>query len=151
MILRHGMGAESLAWLAVFTLSPISAVYYPVSILPRWLQHVAWALPSTYVFEGMRTLLFQKVFRADYLVTAGGARHRLAGAGRRRLFYRVSRRPPPRRAAADGRMRRPTRYGPAPSTVKPCFSKAGLAAGDSRKCEELHGVGFLLAAVSATG
>ncbi len=71
MILRHGMGAESLAWLAVFTLSPISAVYYPVTILPRWLQHVAWALPSTYVFEGMRAVLFQKVFRADYLMTAG--------------------------------------------------------------------------------
>jgi ABC-2 type transport system permease protein len=71
LILRHGMGAESLAWLAVFTLSPISAVYYPVSILPHWLQHVSWALPSTYVFEGMRALLFQKVFRADYLSTAG--------------------------------------------------------------------------------
>jgi ABC-2 type transport system permease protein len=70
MILRHGMGAESLAWLAVFTLSPISAVYYPVSILPGWLQHVAWSLPSTYVFEGMRTLLFKKVFRPDYLLTA---------------------------------------------------------------------------------
>jgi ABC-2 type transport system permease protein len=71
MILRHGMGAESLAWLAVFTLSPISAVYYPVSILPHWLQHVAWALPSTYVFEGMRAVLFQHVFRAGYLLTAG--------------------------------------------------------------------------------
>ncbi|HUC12432.1 MAG TPA: ABC transporter permease [Stellaceae bacterium] len=71
LILRQGMGAESLAWLAVFTLSPISAVYYPVSILPHWLQHVAWALPSTYVFEGMRELLFHKVFRADYLLTAG--------------------------------------------------------------------------------
>ena len=70
MILRHGMGAESLAWLAVFTLSPISAVYYPVSILPGWLQHVAWALPSTYVFEGMRAVLFEHVFRADYLLTA---------------------------------------------------------------------------------
>ena len=55
----------------VFTLSPVSAVYYPVAILPHWLQPVAWALPSTYVFEGMRTLLFQKVFRADYLLTAG--------------------------------------------------------------------------------
>jgi ABC-2 type transport system permease protein len=71
LILRQGMGAESLAWLAVFTLSPISAVYYPVSILPRWLQHASWALPSTYVFEGMRALLFKKAFRADYLLTAG--------------------------------------------------------------------------------
>ncbi len=70
MILRHGMGAESLAWLAVFTLSPISAVYYPVSILPHWLQHIAWGLPSTYVFEGMRAVLFQHVFHAGYLLTA---------------------------------------------------------------------------------
>jgi ABC-2 type transport system permease protein len=72
LILRQGMGAESLAWLAVFTLSPLSAVYYPVSILPSWLQHLAWALPSTYVFEGMRAKLFDGVFRADYLATAAG-------------------------------------------------------------------------------
>src|SRR5246500_3626416 len=51
LILRQGMGAEGLAWTVVFTLSPISAVYYPVSILPGWLQHVSWVLPSTYVFE----------------------------------------------------------------------------------------------------
>jgi ABC-2 type transport system permease protein len=70
MILRHGMGAESLAWLCVFTLSPISAVYYPVSILPVWLQHVAWWLPSTYVFEGMRAVLFTATFRADYFLAA---------------------------------------------------------------------------------
>jgi len=70
LILRQGMGAEGLAWTVVFTLSPISAVYYPVSILPTWLQHVAWALPSTYVFEGMRAVLFTGTFRADYLVNA---------------------------------------------------------------------------------
>ena len=70
LILRQGMGAEGLAWTVVFTLSPISAVYYPVSILPTWLQLVAWALPSTYVFEGMRAVLFTGIFRADYLFNA---------------------------------------------------------------------------------
>jgi ABC-2 type transport system permease protein len=70
LILRQGMGAEGLAWTVVFTLSPISCVYYPISILPGWLQHAAWALPSTYVFEGMRAILFSGVFRADYLMTA---------------------------------------------------------------------------------
>ena len=70
LILRQGMGAEGLAWTVVFTLSPISAVYYPVSILPSWLQHVAWALPSTYVFEGMRAVLFSAVFRTDYFFIA---------------------------------------------------------------------------------
>src|SRR5947209_20223051 len=70
LILRQGMGAEGMAWTVVFTLSPISAVYYPVSILPGWLQHAAWALPSTYVFEGMRAVLFSGVFRTDYFLSA---------------------------------------------------------------------------------
>src|SRR6266436_2448020 len=70
LILRQGMGAEGLAWTVVFTISPISAVYYPVSILPDWLQHVSWALPSTYVFEGMRAVLFTEIFRADYFFAA---------------------------------------------------------------------------------
>ena len=70
LILRQGMGAEGLAWTIVFTISPISAVCYPVSILPDWLQHAAWVLPSTYVFEGMRAVLFSETFRSDYLFTA---------------------------------------------------------------------------------
>src|SRR3984893_16075196 len=70
LILRQGLGAEGLAWTIVFTISPISAVYYPVSTLPGWLQHVSWVLPSTYVFEGMRAVLFSETLRADYLLAA---------------------------------------------------------------------------------
>jgi ABC-2 type transport system permease protein len=70
LILRHGMGAESLAWTVFFALSPVSCVYYPVSILPAWLQPVAWSLPQTYVFEGMRAVLFGHVFRTDYFCAA---------------------------------------------------------------------------------
>jgi ABC-2 type transport system permease protein len=50
--------------------APISCVYYPVSTLPQWLQHASWALPSTYVFEGMRAVLFSGIVRTDYLFTA---------------------------------------------------------------------------------
>jgi ABC-2 type transport system permease protein len=64
------MGAESLAWTVIFALAPLSCVYYPVSTLPGWLQPFAWALPSTYVFEGMRDVLFSGDFRLDYFVTA---------------------------------------------------------------------------------
>jgi ABC-2 type transport system permease protein len=70
LILRQGMGAEGLAWTVVFILSPISCVYYPVSTLPGWLQYVAWVLPSTYAFEGMRMVLFSGIFRSDYFFTA---------------------------------------------------------------------------------
>lgn len=70
LILRHGMGAESLAWTVFFALAPVSCVYYPASILPHWLQPVAWSMPQTYIFEGMRTVLIDHAFRADYFVAA---------------------------------------------------------------------------------
>jgi ABC-2 type transport system permease protein len=72
LVLRLGLGAESLAWVAVFALAPLSGVYYPVGILPQWLQPVAWSLPSSYVFEGMRAVLFENRFRLD-LLSAGAA------------------------------------------------------------------------------
>jgi ABC-2 type transport system permease protein len=70
VLLRNGMGAESLAWTLMFVLMPLTCVYYPVSILPEWLQLVAWTLPPTYVFEGMRALIMQQTFRADLMVEA---------------------------------------------------------------------------------
>jgi ABC-2 type transport system permease protein len=42
---------------AVFLL--VSGVYYPVTVLPGWLQVVARLSPATYVLEGMRLSLMQ--------------------------------------------------------------------------------------------
>ncbi len=70
LILRYGVAAENLAWFLVFLLAPVVAVYYPVSVLPAWLQAVAWAIPATYVFEGMRAVLFDHAFRLDLLAGA---------------------------------------------------------------------------------
>jgi ABC-2 type transport system permease protein len=70
LVLRNGMGAEGLAWTLMFALLPLTCVYYPVSVLPEWLQVVAWMLPPTYVFEGMRALLIDRVFRADLMLEA---------------------------------------------------------------------------------
>ena len=54
----------------MFLFLPLTCVYYPVSVLPHWLQYVAWTLPPTYVFEGMRALLIDHVFRADLMLQA---------------------------------------------------------------------------------
>ena len=70
LILRNGMGAENVAWTITFLLLPLCAVYYPVATLPLWLHPVSWALPPTYVFEGMRDLLLHRVFRADLMLEA---------------------------------------------------------------------------------
>jgi ABC-2 type transport system permease protein len=59
LILRHGAGAEALAWSLLFGLTPLSAVFYPVSALPHWLQPVSLAIPATHVFQGMRAALLQ--------------------------------------------------------------------------------------------
>jgi ABC-2 type transport system permease protein len=57
IILRYGHGAEAFAWALPFLLQPFSAVFYPVDVLPKAMQTVSWALPSTYVFEGMREVI----------------------------------------------------------------------------------------------
>ncbi len=70
LILSQGGGAESLVWSMLFGLSPLAAVYYPVSVLPPWLQHVAYALPAAHIFEGMRAAIGQGVIRWDHLAWA---------------------------------------------------------------------------------
>lgn len=70
LVLRYGLGAESLAWVAIFAIAPVSGIYYPVAVLPEWLQNVAWLLPSSHVFEGMRAVLFEHVFRLDLMLQA---------------------------------------------------------------------------------
>jgi ABC-2 type transport system permease protein len=70
LVLRNGLGAESIVWTLMFGLMPLVCIYYPVTVLPYWLQYVAWALPPTYVFEGMRSLLIGHVFRPDLMIGA---------------------------------------------------------------------------------
>jgi ABC-2 type transport system permease protein len=67
LVMRNGLGAESFAWTIMFLVMPLACVYYPVAVLPDWLQWVSLALPPTYVFEGMRGLLIEHIFRADLM------------------------------------------------------------------------------------
>src|SRR3954451_8085209 len=68
LVLRIGLGAETFAWSIMFLFLPLTCVYYPVAVLPAWLQGVAWSLPPTYVFEGMRALLIDRTFHADLMI-----------------------------------------------------------------------------------
>ena len=59
LILRLGIRAQALAWTVVFVFLPLSAVYYPLLVLPPALQTVAAFLPMTHVFEGIRALMLE--------------------------------------------------------------------------------------------
>jgi ABC-2 type transport system permease protein len=72
LILRHGAGAEALAWSVLFGITPFAAVFYPVSVLPRLLQPVAFVVPASHVFEGMRTALLNGTVAWDQLLWAFG-------------------------------------------------------------------------------
>jgi ABC-2 type transport system permease protein len=94
MVLRFGPASEWLLWPLAALLSPFAAVFYPVAILPAWMQWVAHALPPSYVFEGMRGLLRGYAFPARLLLlgAAVGAVELLsAGYLFRRVFRRAVR------------------------------------------------------------
>jgi ABC-2 type transport system permease protein len=71
LVMRNGLGAESLAWALIFALAPLSGVYYPILVLPWWLQPVAYALPSSHVFEGMRAVVLHHEIAWHHLAWAG--------------------------------------------------------------------------------
>lgn len=57
IIMRFGEGVESLAWALPFLFQPLSAVFYPVSVLPVGMEAIAYATPAAHVFEGMRQVI----------------------------------------------------------------------------------------------
>jgi ABC-2 type transport system permease protein len=72
LILRHGAGAEALAWSVLFGVTPFAAVFYPVSVLPDWLEPVSLAVPAAHVFEGMRAALLEDRVAWERLAWAFG-------------------------------------------------------------------------------
>lgn len=57
LLLRWGHAVEALIWGIPFLIQPISAIFYPLSVLPSWVQKISLLIPSTYVFEGMRAVI----------------------------------------------------------------------------------------------
>jgi ABC-2 type transport system permease protein len=69
LVLRFGPASEWLLWPLPALLSPFAAVFYPLAALPPWMQGIGRALPPSYVFEGMRTLLAGGRFPVSLLAT----------------------------------------------------------------------------------
>ncbi len=57
LVLRYGTKIQAFAWAGVMIISPFSAIYYPVSILPDWAQKIAAFVPTSYIFEGAREII----------------------------------------------------------------------------------------------
>ena len=71
LVLRLGPAAEWFIWPIPALISPFAGVFYPLAVLPGWMQAVGRALPPAYVFEGMRAIILGRPVSAAAL--AGSA------------------------------------------------------------------------------
>ncbi len=60
-LIRFGPSFENIAWASLFFLAPLGCIYYPIEILPEWLQIVAKLLPLVHLFEEMRSILINDI------------------------------------------------------------------------------------------
>lgn len=82
LVLRLGPAAEWFIWPIPAIISPFAAVFYPLYVLPQWMQIVSRFLPPSYVFEALRAvtlgnpiswlgLLISGVLAVAYIFFAG--------------------------------------------------------------------------------
>lgn len=57
VVLRFGRTWEFIIWSLPALVSPLSGVFYPLDALPWAIRFISYALPSAYIFEGMRSVL----------------------------------------------------------------------------------------------
>lgn len=57
LVLRFGHSIGPLTWILPFLIQPFAAVFYPLSILPPFFQKIAYFIPISHVFEGMRGVI----------------------------------------------------------------------------------------------
>jgi len=63
-LIRFGPSFENIAWASLFFLAPLGCIYYPIEILPEWLQIISKLLPLVHIFEEMRNILINNTI--DY-------------------------------------------------------------------------------------
>lgn len=56
LIFKRGTRIQALAWGSIYIIQPLCAVFFPVSILPVFLQPVSYVFPITYFFEWVRAI-----------------------------------------------------------------------------------------------
>ena len=69
-LLRFGPSFENIAWASLFFLAPLGCIYYPIEILPGWLQIISKLLPLVYIFEEMRNILIYDMVNYFEIVRA---------------------------------------------------------------------------------
>jgi ABC-2 type transport system permease protein len=95
LIFRYTTKVQGFAWSFAGVLMPVSCVFYPLASLSPFMRRIAWLLPTTHAFEGMRQAVTASTFSPLhlawglgldilYIALAAIAFSRLFAAARRR-------------------------------------------------------------------
>ncbi len=68
MVIKRG---DPVTWIFSATASLVGGIYYPISVLPKWLQFVSNFIPITYSLQAMRMALLQGASFAELLPQMG--------------------------------------------------------------------------------
>ena len=68
--MRYGPSFENIAWASLFFLAPLGCIYYPIEVLPEWLQVIAKLLPLVHIFEEMRNILIYDIINQLQILKA---------------------------------------------------------------------------------
>ena len=69
-LIRFGPAFENIAWATLFLLAPLGCIYYPIEILPNWLQIIAKSLPLVHIFEEVRNILINQTYNLVNILKA---------------------------------------------------------------------------------
>lgn len=72
IVLRYGPKVQTVVWTLPGFLLPFSAVYFPLSRLPEGMQIISKMIPTTYVFESMRSLLVKGFVPIELILISVG-------------------------------------------------------------------------------
>ena len=67
-LIRFGPSFENIAWASLFFLAPLGCIYYPIEILPGWLQLISKVLPLVHIFEAMRDILINDIVNYSQII-----------------------------------------------------------------------------------
>lgn len=68
LLIYWGGKAQDFIYTIGWLFAPFSAIYYPLQMLPNWVQFIAKLLPTTYIFEAMRQLISTNTLDLFFIV-----------------------------------------------------------------------------------
>lgn len=56
LVFQYGTRIQVLTWATIYVIEPLCAVFFPVNVLPGFIQPLAYLFPVTYFFEWLRAI-----------------------------------------------------------------------------------------------